>query len=109
LQRLHDTLITGAMGFMDRNGWIKLVDRKKDMILESGFNVHQKRSKMSRPSRGAASSFFGAAIYHAVLEGTRVMIGPRNGAASVLMPPDETAATFVAVRKSWRDRCTGCT
>ena len=28
------------MGFMDDRGYIKIVDRKKDMILVSGFNVY---------------------------------------------------------------------
>jgi long-chain acyl-CoA synthetase len=28
------------MGFMDERGFIKIVDRKKDMILVSGFNVY---------------------------------------------------------------------
>ena len=31
---------TGDMGYMDRQGYIKIVDRKKDMILVSGFNVY---------------------------------------------------------------------
>ncbi len=31
---------TGDIGFMDKKGFIKLVDRKKDMILVSGFNVY---------------------------------------------------------------------
>ena len=31
---------SGDMGFMDENGFIKIVDRKKDMILVSGFNVY---------------------------------------------------------------------
>jgi long-chain acyl-CoA synthetase len=31
---------SGDMGFMDERGFIKLVDRKKDMILVSGFNVY---------------------------------------------------------------------
>ncbi|WP_281004460.1 MULTISPECIES: long-chain-fatty-acid--CoA ligase [Mesorhizobium] len=31
---------TGDMGFMDERGYIKIVDRKKDMILVSGFNVY---------------------------------------------------------------------
>ena len=30
---------SGDMGFMDEKGYIKIVDRKKDMILVSGFNV----------------------------------------------------------------------
>jgi long-chain acyl-CoA synthetase len=33
-------LRTGDMGFIDQRGYVKLVDRKKDMILVSGFNVY---------------------------------------------------------------------
>ncbi|HTS52342.1 MAG TPA: AMP-binding protein [Burkholderiales bacterium] len=33
-------LRTGDMGFMDEKGFVRLVDRKKDMILVSGFNVY---------------------------------------------------------------------
>ncbi|MGG7518926.1 long-chain-fatty-acid--CoA ligase [Allorhizobium undicola] len=31
---------TGDMGFMNDKGYVKIVDRKKDMILVSGFNVY---------------------------------------------------------------------
>ena len=31
---------TGDLGFMNSDGYVKLVDRKKDMILVSGFNVY---------------------------------------------------------------------
>ena len=31
---------TGDIGFMDENGFVKIMDRKKDMILVSGFNVY---------------------------------------------------------------------
>jgi long-chain acyl-CoA synthetase len=31
---------TGDIGVMDTNGYTKIVDRKKDMILVSGFNVY---------------------------------------------------------------------
>ncbi len=31
---------TGDIGFMDENGYFQIVDRKKDMILVSGFNVY---------------------------------------------------------------------
>jgi long-chain acyl-CoA synthetase len=31
---------TGDIGVMDENGMIKIVDRKKDMVLVSGFNVY---------------------------------------------------------------------
>lgn len=33
-------LRTGDMGVMDESGYIRIVDRKKDMILVSGFNVY---------------------------------------------------------------------
>ncbi len=32
-------LCTGDIGYMDEDGYFKIVDRKKDMILVSGFNV----------------------------------------------------------------------
>jgi long-chain acyl-CoA synthetase len=31
---------SGDVGIMDENGFVKIVDRKKDMILVSGFNVY---------------------------------------------------------------------
>jgi long-chain acyl-CoA synthetase len=33
-------LLTGDVGVMDADGYIRIVDRKKDMILVSGFNVY---------------------------------------------------------------------
>jgi long-chain acyl-CoA synthetase len=33
-------LKTGDIGFMDANGYVTITDRKKDMILVSGFNVY---------------------------------------------------------------------
>ncbi len=33
-------LYTGDMGIMDKDGFLQIVDRKKDMILVSGFNVY---------------------------------------------------------------------
>jgi long-chain acyl-CoA synthetase len=33
-------LSTGDIGLMDKDGYFKIVDRKKDMILVSGFNVY---------------------------------------------------------------------
>lgn len=33
-------LLTGDMGYMDENGYVYLLERKKDMILVSGFNVY---------------------------------------------------------------------
>lgn len=33
-------LLTGDIGIMDEKGYVRIVDRKKDMILVSGFNVY---------------------------------------------------------------------
>jgi len=37
---LDDWLLTGDIGMMDSDGYFRIVDRKKDMILVSGFNVY---------------------------------------------------------------------
>ncbi len=36
----HGFLATGDIAVMDEKGWFKLVDRKKDLIVVSGFNVY---------------------------------------------------------------------
>lgn len=35
-----DWLLTGDIGIMDVDGYFSIVDRKKDMVLVSGFNVY---------------------------------------------------------------------
>ncbi|WP_299280725.1 AMP-binding protein [uncultured Tateyamaria sp.] len=35
-----DWLLTGDIGIMDKDGYFSIVDRKKDMVLVSGFNVY---------------------------------------------------------------------
>jgi long-chain acyl-CoA synthetase len=37
---LGDFFLTGDIGIMDEDGFFKIVDRKKEMILVSGFNVY---------------------------------------------------------------------
>lgn len=37
---LGDWLLTGDIGIMDKDGYFSIVDRKKDLIIVSGFNVY---------------------------------------------------------------------
>ncbi|MCE2712880.1 MAG: AMP-binding protein [Cryomorphaceae bacterium] len=37
---LGDYFLTGDVGIMDKEGFFKIVDRKKEMVLVSGFNVY---------------------------------------------------------------------
>ena len=48
---------SGDIGFMDENGYVKIVDRKKDMIVVSGFKVFPERARGRDrpPSRRARS------------------------------------------------------
>ncbi len=36
---LHGWHHTGDIGFKDRDGWVYLVDRKRDMLISGGFNI----------------------------------------------------------------------
>ena len=48
---------TGDIGVMDSRGYIKIVDRKKDMILVSGFNVYPSEIEevVAETSKGTGS------------------------------------------------------
>ena len=37
---IRDRLLTGDIATMDERGFVRIVDRKKDMITVSGFNVY---------------------------------------------------------------------
>ena len=47
---------TGDIGSMDERGYIRIVDRKKDMILVSGFNVYPNEIEECRGAAPACSS-----------------------------------------------------
>jgi long-chain acyl-CoA synthetase len=51
---------SGDMGFMDEDGYTKIVDRKKDMILVSGFNVYP--NEIEEVAAGHAGILEAAAI-----------------------------------------------
>jgi long-chain acyl-CoA synthetase len=51
---------SGDMGFMDADGYTKIVDRKKDMILVSGFNVYP--NEIEEVAAGHAGILEAAAI-----------------------------------------------
>ena len=52
-------LSTGDIAYMDTDGHIFIVDRKKDMVLSSGFNVYPREIDEAdvHPSEGAAGVF----------------------------------------------------
>ncbi len=62
---------SGDMGYMDRQGYVKIVDRKKDMILVSGFNVYPNEVEEV------------AAMHPGVLECAAVGIADQNSGEAV--------------------------
>ncbi len=64
---------SGDIGIMDDNGYVKIVDRKKDMILVSGFNVY--------PNEVEAV----AVLHPGVLEAAVVGVPDKNSGEAVMM------------------------
>jgi len=88
---------TGDIGVMDEKGFVKIVDRKKDMILVSGFNVY--------PNEIEAV----VAMHPGVLECAAVGVPDKKSGEAVrlyVVKKDESL-TADAVLKHCRDHLTG--
>jgi long-chain acyl-CoA synthetase len=88
---------TGDVGVMDERGFVKIVDRKKDMILVSGFNVY--------PNEIEAI----VAMHPGVLECAAVGVPDKKSGEAVklfVVKKDETL-TSDAVLKHCREHLTG--
>jgi long-chain acyl-CoA synthetase len=88
---------TGDVGVMDERGFVKIVDRKKDMILVSGFNVY--------PNEIEAI----VAMHPGVLECAAVGVPDKKSGEAVklfVVKKDETL-TANAVLKHCREHLTG--
>ncbi len=88
---------TGDVGVMDERGFVKIVDRKKDMILVSGFNVY--------PNEIEAI----VAMHPGVLECAAVGVPDKKSGEAVklfVVKKDETL-TAEAVLKHCREHLTG--
>jgi long-chain acyl-CoA synthetase len=89
--------MTGDIGVMDERGYIRIVDRKKDMILVSGFNVYPNEIE-------------GVVVMHpGVLECAAVGIPDRKSgeAVKLFVVRKDHALTAEAVITHCRDHLTG--
>jgi len=89
-------LLTGDVAVMDENGYFKIVDRKKDMILVSGFNVYPNEIE-------------DAACLHAnIIEAAAIGIpDEKSGEVVKLFVVVETEMTIDAVKAHCREHLTG--
>ena len=89
-------LLTGDIAVMDENGYFKIVDRKKDMILVSGFNVYPNEIE-------------DAVCLHAnIIEAAAIGIpDEKSGEVVKLFVVVETTMTVDAVKAHCREHLTG--
>ncbi len=88
---------TGDIGVMDERGYVKIIDRKKDMILVSGFNVYPNEIE-------------GVAVTHpGVLEAAAVGVPDANSgeAVKLFVVKKDPALTEDALRAYLHDQLTG--
>jgi long-chain acyl-CoA synthetase len=89
--------MTGDVGYMDKEGFIRIVDRKKDMILVSGFNVYPNEVE------GVL------AMHPGVLECAAIGVpDAKSGeAVKVFVVKKDPALTEEAIRKHCEENLTG--
>ena len=88
---------TGDIGIMDANGYVRIVDRKKDMILVSGFNVYPNEIE-------------GVLMMHpSVLECAAVGVpDPKSGeAVKIFIVRKDASLTAEALMKYCKENLTG--
>ncbi len=90
-------LLTGDIGSMDEKGYFKIVDRKKDMILVSGFNVYPNEIEEV------------VAMHAQVLEVAAVGVkDDKSGeAVKVFIVPKSSDLTVDEIKKHCRENLTG--